>query len=99
MYDTVPMRAVRTPPPFPALTGVGCVAAAQLAALEDGRVLLSDKPATPDTVVKNGDYIIHFVHRHEPPVLDTPLEIALDTDDVVRGHAPDHAAGMAHLLP
>ena len=58
--------------------------ALQLKAIADGRVQLCDEIVPSDTVIRNGDYILHYIHRHEPPVLDTPINIALDTEDTVR---------------
>ena len=56
----------------------------QMGALSDGRVQLSDKKVPPETRIVNGDFILHFVHRHEPPVLGTPILISEDTSDTVR---------------
>jgi hypothetical protein len=53
-------------------------------AIGDGRVTVNDKPTTMDYVIKNGDYINHMSHRHEPPVSGHPIIIAEETEDYVR---------------
>ncbi|KAI7902588.1 pseudouridine synthase [Cokeromyces recurvatus] len=49
-------------------------------AIEKGLVTVNYKPTTPDSIIKNQDLLNHFVHRHEPPVTDQPIEIIYEDD-------------------
>lgn len=51
--------------------------------IERGAVLLNDKPATLESIIKNGDLITHKVHRHEPPVTSRPIEIVFEDNDIL----------------
>ncbi|KAH8830423.1 pseudouridine synthase [Flagelloscypha sp. PMI_526] len=68
-------------------------------ALESGVTSINGKAASPDTIIKNGDRIENIVHRHEPPVTSTPVEIVLhDTErDFIAvnkpGSIPVHPCG------
>jgi len=44
-------------------------------ALESGVTTVNGKVAMPGTIVRNGDTIENIVHRHEPPVTSTPVQI------------------------
>lgn len=61
---------------------------------------MNHKPASPTTIVRNGDVISHSLHRHEPPV--TSLEIGIIHEDdgllVIDKPAgvPVHSAGRYH---
>eukprot|EP00050_Salpingoeca_kvevrii_P017078 m.61516 g.61516 ORF g.61516 m.61516 type:complete len:493 (-) comp7343_c0_seq3:2-1480(-) len=37
----------------------------------------------PDHVLRDGDYMVNRVHRHEPPVTDQPIEIIAQNDDYI----------------
>ncbi|KAL5483010.1 hypothetical protein ACEPAI_8239 [Sanghuangporus weigelae] len=68
-------------------------------ALQSGATTLNGKIARPGTLIRNGDSLENIVHRHEPPVTSTPVEIL--HHDVERefivinkpGSIPIHAAG------
>lgn len=46
-------------------------------AFEDGRLRIEggQTPAQADTPLKDNHRMRHFIHRHEPPVLDRPIEV------------------------
>lgn len=54
-----------------------------LEAIETGSITVNGKPATPDLVLKDGMMLSHKCHRHEMPVLADPIEILLDTPEVL----------------
>ncbi|KLO15405.1 pseudouridine synthase [Schizopora paradoxa] len=68
-------------------------------ALESGVTTINGKIAKPGTIVRNGDTIENIVHRHEPPVTSTPVQILYRDPDnqfiVINkpGSIPVHAAG------
>ncbi|XP_069113148.1 pseudouridylate synthase RPUSD2-like [Argopecten irradians] len=51
--------------------------------LKDGDITLNGKVVTIDKILKDNDFISHRIHRHENPVIGTPLEIVVDNDDVI----------------
>ncbi|CCF58813.1 hypothetical protein KAFR_0F02160 [Kazachstania africana CBS 2517] len=51
--------------------------------IENGSVLIDDKPANIDTIVRNGSLISHKAHRHEPPVIAKPIKIVYQDDDLL----------------
>jgi tRNA pseudouridine synthase 8/2,5-diamino-6-(5-phospho-D-ribitylamino)-pyrimidin-4(3H)-one deaminase len=57
----------------------------------NGKVLLNDKVADIDTIVRNGDLITHKIHRHEPAVSSKPIQIVKETDELL---VIDKPAGM-----
>ncbi|KAL3150410.1 hypothetical protein ABBQ32_000248 [Trebouxia sp. C0010 RCD-2024] len=59
-------------------------------AFEDGRLRIEGgkTPAQADTPLKDNHRMRHFIHRHEPPVLDLPVEIVAETDELVAVHKP-----------
>jgi 23S rRNA-/tRNA-specific pseudouridylate synthase len=59
-------------------------AAAQRFAIESGRVTVNSSIVPPDTVLKNGDLIVHKAHRHEPPVAGDEIRVVHEDDQVVR---------------
>lgn len=52
-------------------------------------------------ILRNGDVIVHRVHRHEPPILDTPVEVIDIADEFVAvckpASMPVHACGQYRL--
>ncbi|KAH8110428.1 pseudouridine synthase [Phellopilus nigrolimitatus] len=68
-------------------------------ALQSGVTTINGKIALPGTVVRNGDTLENIVHRHEPPVTSTPVEILYRDKErnfvVINkpGSIPVHAAG------
>ncbi|CAD5214427.1 unnamed protein product [Bursaphelenchus xylophilus] len=69
-----------------------------VAAVRRGRVLINGKQMTNlDHLLKLGEKIEHIAHRHEHPVLDVPIEILAETDDLLVVNKPSsmpvHACG------
>ncbi|XP_041827403.1 RNA pseudouridylate synthase domain-containing protein 2 [Melanotaenia boesemani] len=53
-------------------------------ATREGRIRLNDTPVEDLSVVlKNNDHMRNTVHRHEPPVAATPLEVLVDDGEVL----------------
>ncbi|CAO4366576.1 unnamed protein product [Caenorhabditis nigoni] len=49
-----------------------------------GRIYVNGEQMTDvDYVMKNGDRVEHWVHRHEHPVRDLPIRIISETDDLL----------------
>ncbi|KAF8529850.1 pseudouridine synthase [Gautieria morchelliformis] len=77
-------------------------------ALESGVTTVNGKIAKPGTIIRNGDRIQNMVHRHEPPITSTPIEILLASPDYIvinkPGSIPVHATGrfykhsLVHIL-
>ncbi|KAI9719889.1 MAG: hypothetical protein M1828_006019 [Chrysothrix sp. TS-e1954] len=52
--------------------------------LESGGFAINGKTIySPATIVSNGDLISHTVHRHEPPVIDQPIGVVHEDDNIV----------------
>jgi 23S rRNA-/tRNA-specific pseudouridylate synthase len=51
-------------------------------------VTVNGEEVALDAVVKDNDVICHRVHRHEPPVTATPIEILVSNDDIVVVNKP-----------
>ena len=53
-------------------------------AFEDGRLRIEGgkKPAQADTPLNDNHRMRHFIHRHEPPVLDLPVEVTEMSDSL-----------------
>ncbi|KAK3279686.1 hypothetical protein CYMTET_12442 [Cymbomonas tetramitiformis] len=70
------------------------------AAVSEGRLRVVGLPLDKQrhTPVKEGDQMRHFVHRHEPPVMDVPIDVLISTDEVVVVNKPPsmpvHHAGQ-----
>ncbi|EJD08351.1 pseudouridine synthase [Fomitiporia mediterranea MF3/22] len=68
-------------------------------ALQSGVTTINGEIARPGTLVRNGDTLENIVHRHEPPVTSTPVEILhhdIEREFIVinkPGSIPVHAAG------
>ncbi|KAA6423566.1 MAG: RNA pseudourine synthase 7-like [Trebouxia sp. A1-2] len=69
-------------------------------AFEDGRLRIEGGKgtATADTLLNGNHRMRHFIHRHEPPVLNLPLEVVAETQDLIAVHKPAsmpvHACGQ-----
>ncbi|KAJ1740273.1 DRAP deaminase [Coemansia sp. RSA 989] len=68
------------------------------ASIEKGIIELNAQKVTKDTVVRNGDMVTHFIHRHEPPVTTEPLRVVRETEDGLLvvdkpGSIPVHPTG------
>ncbi|OWF41662.1 RNA pseudouridylate synthase domain-containing protein 2 [Mizuhopecten yessoensis] len=65
--------------------------------LKDGDVTLNGEAVTTDKMLKDGDHLAHRVHRHENPVIGTPLEVLVDDKDVIvinkPSSIPSHPCG------
>lgn len=57
-------------------------------AIASGSITVNGKPASPDTVLRDGMVLAHRCHRHEMPVLADPIEIIEDTPDVLVVNKP-----------
>jgi RluA family pseudouridine synthase len=49
-------------------------------AIAQRRVLLSGQPVVPERVFRDGDVLSHVTHRHEAPVVGTPLRLLPHAD-------------------
>jgi len=69
-------------------------------AVKEGRLRQMQAPSDKQGLVplKEGEVIRHFVHRHEPPVMDIPVDVLYHTDEVVVVNKPPsmpvHHAGQ-----
>ncbi|XP_041375381.1 RNA pseudouridylate synthase domain-containing protein 2-like [Gigantopelta aegis] len=52
-------------------------------AIENGTVTVNGQTVAPDYKLKNNDLIANKVHRHENPVLATPIEVIAHDDDIL----------------
>ncbi|GJJ08255.1 hypothetical protein Clacol_002465 [Clathrus columnatus] len=66
-------------------------------ALEAGVTSINGKIAKPGTIIRNGDCIQNIVHRHEPPVTSSPIELVKRTPEYLvvnkPGSIPVHGVG------
>ena len=80
-------------------------------AIEQGRITVNGEAVSPSFVLRGGERICHYTHRHEPPVRGTQpdeIEIVADTADLVVVNKPStvpmHPCGaykynsMMHIL-
>ena len=51
-------------------------------ALASGRITVNDKIVACEYLLRDHDFIAHYVHRHEPPVLDREVETIAETEEV-----------------
>ncbi|SMN20252.1 similar to Saccharomyces cerevisiae YDL036C PUS9 Mitochondrial tRNA:pseudouridine synthase, catalyzes the formation of pseudouridine at position 32 in mitochondrial tRNAs [Maudiozyma saulgeensis] len=51
--------------------------------IEEGFVYINDQVANMDTIVHDGNLITHKIHRHEPPVMATPIKVIREDDDIL----------------
>lgn len=61
-------------------------------AIEIGKILVRDKKVNLDYIVKNGDWISHSIHRHEPAILNRKIEIVFEDDDIMVVNKPSGIA-------
>ncbi|RLN65657.1 hypothetical protein BBJ28_00001824 [Nothophytophthora sp. Chile5] len=59
-------------------------------AIASGRISVNHQVVAPDTVIKNGDLIIHKAHRHEPPVSGEEVAVVYEDEDLVRTQPANH---------
>ena len=52
-------------------------------AIKNGNITVNDEIVTTDRILKNNDLLKTKIHRHEPPVVDMPLEFVENNDDIV----------------
>ncbi|TYZ65349.1 hypothetical protein PybrP1_012673 [[Pythium] brassicae (nom. inval.)] len=52
-------------------------------AIQSGRITVNERIVGPDTVINNGDLIVHKTHRHEPPVSGEEIPIVHEDDDLL----------------
>lgn len=50
-------------------------------AVEAGTIQVNEKPTCVDHIIKNGDFILNKVHRHELPVAADPLMILVNNEE------------------
>ncbi|WAR12386.1 RUSD2-like protein [Mya arenaria] len=56
--------------------------------IENGLVTVDGKRVTPEFKLQSNQLIENKLHRHEGPVLDTPIQIIADTEDVLVVNKP-----------
>ncbi|CAI5732939.1 unnamed protein product [Peronospora destructor] len=52
-------------------------------AIASGRISVNHQIVPADTIIKNGDLIIHTAHRHEPPVSGDDVLVVYEDDDLI----------------
>ncbi|CAI5738723.1 unnamed protein product [Hyaloperonospora brassicae] len=52
-------------------------------AIASGRISVNRKIVPADTILKNGDLIIHTAHRHEPPVSGDEVAVVHEDDELI----------------
>uniref|UniRef100_A0AAV1UJ64 Pseudouridine synthase RsuA/RluA-like domain-containing protein n=1 Tax=Peronospora matthiolae TaxID=2874970 RepID=A0AAV1UJ64_9STRA len=57
-------------------------------AIASGRISVNHQLVPTDTVIKNGDLIIHTAHRHEPPVSGDEVAVVYENDDLIAVSKP-----------
>ncbi|KAJ2498616.1 DRAP deaminase [Coemansia sp. RSA 1972] len=67
-------------------------------AIEKGLIEINAETVSKDTVIRNGDLVTHFIHRHEPPISTQELRIVRETEDGLLvvdkpGSIPVHPTG------
>ncbi|KAJ2082200.1 DRAP deaminase [Coemansia sp. RSA 988] len=67
-------------------------------AIESGLIEINGKKVNKNNVVRNGDLVTHYIHRHEPPVTTQSLGIVRETEDGLLvidkpGSIPVHPSG------
>ncbi|DBA03481.1 TPA: hypothetical protein N0F65_002889 [Lagenidium giganteum] len=61
-------------------------------AIRSGRITVNRELASVDTIIKNGDLIIHKTHRHEPPVSGEDIPIVYEDDELLAVIKPSSIA-------
>lgn len=66
-------------------------------AIKVGTILINNKKAASNYLLRDRDLISHQTHRHEPPVVGEPIEVAYEDDQVIvvskPGSIPIHPGG------
>ncbi|CAH0479792.1 unnamed protein product [Peronospora belbahrii] len=52
-------------------------------AIASGRISVNHEIVPPDTIIENGDLIIHVAHRHEPPVSGDEVSVVYEDHDLI----------------
>ncbi|KAJ2624491.1 DRAP deaminase [Coemansia sp. RSA 1358] len=52
------------------------------AAIRQGLIELNGQKVDKTTVVRNGDLVTHYIHRHEPPVARAPVRVVNETSEL-----------------
>ncbi|KAE8914285.1 hypothetical protein PF005_g3422 [Phytophthora fragariae] len=52
-------------------------------AIASGRISVNHKVVPANTVIKNGDLIVHTAHRHEPPVSGDEVSVVYEDNDLI----------------
>lgn len=52
-------------------------------AIESGKITVNGNVVPLQYIIKNSDLVTHLLHRHEPPVLATPISVVHQDDDYV----------------
>jgi len=52
-------------------------------AINNGRITVNEKKVSSDYRLKENDKIVHTIDRKEPPVLDLPIEVLLENNDMI----------------
>jgi len=58
------------------------------AAIEQGRLIVNGKRVTASTILQHNDLISNTAHRHEPPVIATPVAIVHEDANIVAVDKP-----------
>ena len=53
------------------------------AAIRAGKITVNDEIVGPDKILKSNESIKTRIHRHEPPVVDSPIEFVENNDEIV----------------
>eukprot|EP01084_Bolivina_argentea_P248491 415688_1 len=61
-------------------------------AIINGKILVRDEKVALNYMIQNGDWITHFIHRHEPPILNLKIDIIYENNDIMVINKP---SGMA----
>ena len=61
-------------------------------AILNGRILVCGNRVSLDYIVKNGDWISHKIHRHEPPILHREIKIIEETENILVINKPSGIA-------
>ncbi|KAJ3169091.1 RNA pseudouridylate synthase domain containing protein 2 [Geranomyces variabilis] len=69
-------------------------------AILSGKITINGQRIEPEYKPRNGDVMVHSIHRHEPPVTADPLEIVHEDDDLLVVNKPSsipiHPSGRYH---
>ncbi|KNC83412.1 hypothetical protein SARC_04329 [Sphaeroforma arctica JP610] len=57
-------------------------------AIKEGRIGINERRTEAEYRMKQGDRLVHWIHRHEPPVTDQPIDIVHEDDEVIVVNKP-----------